>query len=187
MKQDYLWDKQGSDAEVERLEGLLSGFRYVDETEAPSNVVEFPVRTNGNRNSPWMMAMAACVAIGAIAIGAWTLSSNVDTPHIADVPVIAVDTAPLAAPVPATVAPPTTPAYPVADNANVRPTRIRYNTQKAAAPRRRPQKAVLDSAITKDEQQAYNQLMLALSITSSKLQIVRDSVNGTQESEVNNK
>ena len=188
MKQDYLWDKKGSDVEIERLEELLSGFRYVEESKAESNILEFPVRSSNNGNSHWILAMAACVGMGAIAIGAWTLLPDLEAPLIAEVPRVATDTAaPLTPPVPATVV---TAAIPTDTEAAAsdRPVRIRKYTQNTSVPTRRiVRKGGGHQTITKDEKLAYDQLMLALSITSSKLQIVRDSVNATQESEVNNK
>jgi hypothetical protein len=38
-----------------------------------------------------------------------------------------------------------------------------------------------DVQLTKEEQYAYDQLMLALSITSSKLKLVKDKVEGFEE------
>ena len=187
MKEDYLWDKKGSDAEIERLEGLLSGFRYVDEPAAPSNVVEFPDRRYEGRNTHWMIAIAASVAIGAVAIGAWTLSSSIEDPLIAGAPGSNAVAAPNAVETQVKNAV-EEPAQPILSRADIRPAKSRNSTHKAAfRARPRHRKPVVEDAFTKDELQAYNQLMLALSITGSKLQIVKDSVNGTQESEVNNK
>ena len=38
-------------------------------------------------------------------------------------------------------------------------------------------------ALTEEEKYAYGQLMLALSITGSKLKIVKDTINGVEEIE----
>jgi hypothetical protein len=42
-------------------------------------------------------------------------------------------------------------------------------------------------ALTQEERYAYHQLMLALSISSSKLKVVQDAINGVESNETSTK
>jgi hypothetical protein len=188
MKQDYLWDRSGSDDEIERLEGLLSVFRHNEAAPSKSIVIEFPVHgLNGGKK--WLFAVAASLAIGAFAIGAWRVSTDVDDASAIAEATSAVET-------------PSVNSSPAAvvkevdlSRAAIRAAAYTPRPTKARGTRRRASFAVLGKhpklagkpSFTKAEVQAYNQLMLALSITGSKLQIVKDSVNGFDEKDTNNK
>jgi hypothetical protein len=186
MKHDYLWDKKGSDAEIERLEGLLSGFGYREEPAAVSNVVAFPSKAKRNLQ-PWIFAMAACAALAAIAIGVWNLSAiseeaPVDTVrHVEEIklPELPAVTAPVdSTEHRASVVTAEQPSI----KANRRKAPIRH--KHTAAVRKRPNPTD-PTVLTAEERFAYNQLMLALSITTSKLQIVQDSINGVEDIKTN--
>lgn len=188
MKEDYLWDRSGHDAEVERLEELLSTFRFSDEIAPRSNVVEFRVRSRSGRQ-PWILAIAASVAIGSIAIGAWTLSSTVNETAPAESTQSNVEVRAADLPVIATIQIPqhANTVNPVSSS-RIRRGKNRASAQKAfLAGRTTRRKPAGSPSLTADETQAYNQLMLALSITSEKLQIVRDTVNGSDEKNSNNR
>jgi len=60
---DYLWDKSGEDADVERLEGLLGGLEYKGEAPEPVTVPPRDWR-------PLALAAAALIAVGGFV---WTL------------------------------------------------------------------------------------------------------------------
>lgn len=186
MKHDYLWDKTGSDPDVERLEELLSGFRYTGEAKPASNVIEFPSRS-GRSLKPWMFAMAACVTISAISVGFWITRSGSGEMTITPVAGVVQDIN--ASPILETAA----------SEPNDRPEIVRYAPKYAKAAKKprssMPRKAAValkrphrdNPILTREERYAYNQLILALTIAGSKLQVVRDSVNGLDENDTNNK
>ncbi|HYJ45177.1 MAG TPA: hypothetical protein VEV81_01095, partial [Pyrinomonadaceae bacterium] len=69
MKEDYLWDKSGEvDADIERLEGMLSGLRY----KRPAEPLPLPVvsRPRLRLNFPLLAAAAALVLL-LLAGGLW--------------------------------------------------------------------------------------------------------------------
>lgn len=187
MKEEYLWDKTGNDPEIERLEGLLSEFRYSEAARTESNIVEFPSRSK-TVLQPWAFAMAACLAVGAIAIGVWNLANPgsdatpVQTAQVATQaplmaepgvvgPIVESDMHSPSIDVPRPVA--------VVKRSRTTP-RPKYT---AVIRKRRDSSDTIN--LTKEEKYAYGQLLLALSITSSKLQIVTDSINGVDEIKTN--
>ncbi len=187
MKQDYLWDKTGNDAEIERLEGLLSGFRYMDEAPNGSNVVEFPTRSKRSLK-PLIFSMAACLAVGAVAIGIWNLSSITGEPTPLHV-VHETEAGPkpeLAVPVtPATREEPTLVLSKQAPVMMAKKNKPSLKQKYTAAANKGD--SVDKPRLTKEEKYAYGQLMLALSITSSKWQVVQDSINGVEDGRTNDR
>ena len=186
MKHDYLWDKTGSDPDIERLEELLSGFRYKGEAETASNVIEFPSRP-GRSMRPWIFAMAACVAISAISVGFWITRSG--SGEMPGAPVGGVTQDIVSSPILETAASAVSDASEIAGSAPKyaraakKPRSSMPRKATVALKRPRPDNTIL----TREERYAYNQLILALTIASSKLQVVRDSVNGLEENDTNNK
>ncbi len=189
MKEEYLWDKTGNNPEIERFEDLLSEFRYSEVARTESNIVEFPSRSKAVPQ-PWIFAMAACLLVGAIAIGVW----NLVKPAIEATPVqTAQGTRPdsimekpgVATPI-AEIDMNSTSTYMPRPIAGVRRinTSPRHKYTTVARKRRHSSGA---TNLTKEEKYAYGQLMLALSITSSKLQIVKDSINGVDDIKTNDR
>ena len=180
MKQDYLWDKTGSDPEIESLEDLLSGYAY---TATP------PPRIAKEEAVPFfrrLLDLKVLIPVGAAAVAmiAFGLSFLMRTPAPSSVALPTVAEAPRNI-----TAPPTTPdrsfqstaIEPVLKNTEIdRPTVIRA-AYRAAVKRTALRHAM--PKLTKEEKFAYDQLMLALSITSSKLKIVRDAANGNENSD----
>lgn len=209
MKEDYLWDKTGADPEIEMLENALQAFRY-RETALPVLPV-LPAKVVPLKREPFYkgfrfaLAAAACLTFGVLAFGVWfqilksniadsqasaTATQNQDgaalptTTATADLKAPAIDTA-------AVKNPNELPrertgnfkqssepkfnkvhhAFPV--NARRQETKAQNN------PATKPEDALI--RLTKEERYAYNQLMLALSITSSKLKMVKDKVEGLEE------
>ncbi|HEY0429148.1 MAG TPA: hypothetical protein VGC76_15315 [Pyrinomonadaceae bacterium] len=179
-KEDYLWDKTGSDPEIERLENALAVFRYKETAppELPAKVLPFTKKENTRSFFRFAYA-AACVAFVAIALGVWFQISN-KKPVVAEIR--------------------TEFAAPVIENkiADVVPVKDTEQSN-VAAPKQfinrkavKIQKAVYKNnlaareikvksatvALSKEEKYAYDQLMLALSITSSKLKLVSDKIEG---------
>jgi len=180
MNNDYLWDKTGDDAEVEQLEDLLSGFRYVetDPPELPAmNII--PVRASWQSRFGWILALgtaAAVVVLAAIYVQTLRMpqqptedkaaitAPNVDTTASVNTPPTPID-------IPAvTTAVPKKREAPRATQAIVKTRKPR-----AIAPllaRKEPAEK-----LTKEELYAYNQVKLALFITGSKLRTVSDVID----------
>ena len=186
MKEDYLWDKTGEDAEIEALENTLQAFRFQENAppELPQKVfvIEKPRR--------FFRFGLAFAAFAAVIIGvfsfAWLQMSDrnlaiedvaVQTDEPKNSEKIADDSF---------VAP--RPSAPIED-APPAPEKPVVVKARAVAPAARRNKSVSRKqkssepaeTLTAEEKYAYNQLMLALSITGSQLKIVKDKVQGIEE------
>ena len=179
MKNDYLWDRTGSDPETERLESMLEGlkFRPAEPPAAPAReIVLAPARGN------WLLrfglgfaaASAACVAL---IVG---LSAIRETPQ----PVIVAEESPAAVGKPeALPAPPAQPEYVKASYAPKRKPKPRPRKRTRPDAKFTPlpvEPRPLPETLTAEERDAYRQLMTALAITGENLNIVREKLNGTQ-------
>lgn len=194
MKEDYLWDKSGDDAEIRHLENALSAFRC-RETEPPALpqkvfTLEKPKRRGFFRLAFGLAAFASVVAVlslfwfqlaGGKAPVAETVS---ETNAVNRANKTAGDSFIEPREITATVKPSEVdkPSAAVPKVVKIR------QSIAPAAPRRqakfetRNKKAVEPAeTLTEEEQYAYDQLMLALTITSSKLKIVQDRINNVEE------
>ena len=179
MKEDYLWDKTGTDPAVEKLENALSVFRF-DESS-----LQIPVRAGapveGRRYFKFLSFGFAAAACACVAVIMWALWAPVSNPNRVSAPEQAIarpaeeilDTVDNKPDVPVIVdvkAPASNIGhYKNAVKKAVRPVAVAARVKKpapAAAP------------FTKEEIYAYNQLMLALSITSDKLNLVKEKIPG---------
>lgn len=193
MKEDYLWDKTGEDPDIEQLENALQVFRYKETApfELPAAKV-LPFRKEEpappRRIFSFTLAAAACLIFGMIALGVWLQVLNNNAEVHTDLtekamPEIAVP------PLPSPVADPDGLRVDNVENAKRFPARkiaairgkvpVNIRRKETKAPNARARKP--DDRLTKEEQYAYDQLMLALSITSSKFKLVKDKVEGTEE------
>ena len=212
-EQDYLWDKTGSDPEIERLEQALMMFRSKETAPPalPAKVLPFPEKIPGKiaEKTPrfrfsFAFAFAACAAIVLITFAVFFQLSNSKT-------AMSVDSA-------KTVEPETNSET---KNDSINTNRANVSSiEKAEIPKQveapkqitkqivqetakqnvvkkhenilaksRPNKTIAENAavktpavtLTAEEQNAYDQLMLALSITSSKLNIVKDKIERAEE------
>ena len=188
MKEDYLWNKTGDDAEIKRLEETLAVFR--SRTDMPPVIVPETAKEK-NGFSSWFtgfrLAFAAtATATAAIAIAAiliWfptsrgQLQVNVEevqpATNVAPPKVSTVVTPQESSEIPKTVTPTLAKANEPAVKQR-RPTQQRRKQTNFASQTARNDKP----AFTAEELYAYQQLMLALSITNSKLKIVRDTMTG---------
>ena len=190
MKEDYLWDKSGAaDPEIERLENALAVFRY-KETDAPAlpaKIIPFE-RKKPRGFFRLAFAFAACAAFVIVSLGVWFQFSNGKTEVAKD------STETSAPPVVEKIADEIT--VPKTENLIVekikRPTQsVRRDVIKIKKPV--PSIAGQDKTIarnvetkkttvklTKEEKYAYDQLMLALSVTSSTFKKVKDKVDGIE-------
>ena len=184
MKEDYLWDKTGEDAEIEKLENALMAFRYQESAppELPAKVFEIE-KQKPRRFFQFGFAFAAFASVVVILFAVWFQVSSskilviesvaeinepqnadkIKEPTIESVKVVNVPkqlSKPSAIKIRQTVAP------------TIRPNKLFARYKKVKAP---------TETLTAEEKYAYDQLMLALSVTSSSLQIVKDKVEGIEE------
>lgn len=182
MKEDYLWDKTGEDAEIQGLENVLKAFRYTETAppELPQKVFTVE-KAKPRKFFQFGFAFTAFAAVAVIFFAVWF--------QIADSKIPVIET------VAETTPPPSVDK--VSDEKIIKPDAIAPvkivattpQIRRNAAPNVRPKKAVLrrvkvkepTETLTAEEQYAYNQLMLALSITGSKLKIVKDKIDGIEE------
>jgi len=188
MKEDYLWDKSGSDAEIQRLENALSAFRLGAEAVPPVPMKLAPGRSIFRPKAFALRFAQAFCAIAVVAAGLWTISSH-SGPSQAGVQTVE-------QPAETEVAeershnrfvPDQTAATP-AKYAAARDTHKNQISRNRAFPRegkrrRGPEPARRNSqpALTSEERYAYDQLRLALSISGSKLKIIRETMDGSGE------
>lgn len=214
MNEDYLWDKIGSDAEIERLENAVAAFGYKETAPPmlptlPANVLPFK-KEPARRLFPLVgAAIAACLAFVAVGLGVLlpafvnetTIGESAKTIESAK-PVIDENSKPNAY----------EPVINDSPDANVEKPEIsfarrtgdskpsakseivkaRKNIQQNVQPTVYRKEAKADGVkfakaeirLTAEERQAYAQLRLALSITSSKLKLVKNKVEGVEEKTV---
>ncbi len=183
MKEDYLWNKTGEDAEIERLENVLMTFRYQETAipELPAKVFEIE-KEKPRRFFQIGFAFAAFASFVVILFAIWFQVSSSKIPVIEIVNETKInDKIDIKKPEVLPVKTVQNPKY--LSKSNV--IKMRQN----AAPIIRANKTIgrnikakaPTETLTAEEKYAYDQLMLALSITGSKLKIVKDKVQGIEE------
>lgn len=207
MKEDYLWDKTGGDPEIERLENALAAFGY-KETAPPvlptvsANVLPFK-KEPARRMFPLVCAAAACLAFAAAGLGillpafmsettnresAKTIESakpviNANESDINNLPDAAAEKPEVS------IAGKTENSKQFAKSKFVKARKnIQPNIQpvvyRKEAKSARVKIVKAEIRLTAEERYAYDQLRLALSITSSKLKLVKNKVEGVEEKSV---
>jgi hypothetical protein len=176
MKDDYLWDKTGKDAEIEKLEASLSAFQYKPVVAPSLPSPEIETRTTGLWRLRLVLIPAfAAVLIGTVVVFLWRQTAPRE---------VAADRTPVSQSVPEVIGGPSVtavnkgPAVSLAGTTSMPRKRVRAREQKKVALHVRRYAAV--TKLTREEKDAYDRLMLALAITSSKLRLVQDKVNGTE-------
>ncbi len=186
MKEDYLWDKTGADPEIQRLENALRVFRYRETAPPalPAKIIPFE-RKISRRFFRLAFAFAVCAAFIIVSLGVWLQISNEKIE-------VAKDSTE------ATVTPVSKKVFDkIADEKPDDLTVKKVEVQKQSAEQKfikvrkivpasvRQNKTIAQNVevnkaikLTKEEKYAYNQLMLALSITSSKLRLVEEKIYG---------
>lgn len=202
MKEDYLWDKTGQDFEIERLENALKAFRYQETAPPalPAKIIPFEKKSRFSFFR-FSFASAAFAALMFVCFGIWFQVSN-NTIEVGKdfaqtkITEIAKDSTETVAPLidkkisdeiqvkkadsfaAVKVETPKQFVKPgVVKVSKVVPTKIRQNNLIARNVVAKKPALIL----TKEEKYAYDQLMLALSITGSKLKLVSDKVSGGEE------
>ena len=193
MKEDYLWDKTGENPEIERLENALKVFRYqeIAPPALPAKIIPF------EKKSPrsffrFSFAATAFAALMIVCLGVWlqyspekievakdsaeTVAPQIDKKFSDEILVKKQDDL--------IVEKVETPKQSVKRNIvkirKIVPTNVRQNNLIA----RNVEAKKPAVKLTKEEKFAYDQLMLALSITSSKLKLVSDRIDGGEEQNV---
>jgi len=193
MKEDYLWDKTGESPEIERLENALKVFRYqeIAPPALPAKIIPF------EKKSPrsffrFSFASATFAALMIVCLGVWlqyspkkievakdsaeTVAPQIDKKFSDEILVKKPDDL--------IVEKVETPKQSVKRNIvkirKIVPTNVRQNNLIA----RNVEAKKPAVKLTKEEKFAYDQLMLALSITSSKLKLVSDRIDGGEEQNV---
>ena len=181
MKEEYLWDKTGGDVEIEGLENALKTFSY--RTIAPPGL---PAKSFVLEQKPQRRFVRLGFAFAAAAVvilaGVWFLIPDRNVAVGKESMKAAV---PQASTVRQTTAPPATKVElpKLKDTSTIIKTRhpIRQATRPINAVAFKTKDINPPVAFTDEEKYAYGQLMLALSITESKLKIVKDAITGNEE------
>jgi hypothetical protein len=175
MINDYLWDRTGSDADIERLESLLGGMKFQPDGPPAREIVIEPARPR------WFMRLGLGFAAASMATAAllFAIFPGGDTPYAV---VVEQEQRPTETKLTAKSQPDVeyakASATPQRPKKRVPKKRIRREARSAPMPE--PQRP-LPETFTAEERDAYRQLMTALAITGEKLSIVRDKLNGTEE------
>ena len=180
MNDEYLWNKKGSDAEIEGLEKAVRVFRY-EPTTPPELPAKSLVLTREPRRNFVRFGLAFASAAVVIVSIVWFMIPNRNTTVTHD-SVKAVE--PQLATVPQADAPPAARVELSTQKVTTAPIKARQIVRRAAKPLNTIAVKVRDKnppvKLTDEEKYAYGQLMLALSITESKLKIVTDAVSGSE-------
>jgi hypothetical protein len=202
MKENYLWDKTGGDIEIERLENALKAFRYqeIAPPALPAKIIPFE-KKSPFRFFRFSFASAAFAALMFVCLSVWLLYSPKKIEVAKDLPeakkievakdsretivsqIEKKDSDAILAEKPNDLIvgkvgkPKRAAKQNVAQVRKVVPTKIRQNNLIA----RNVEAKKPEVKLTKEEKYAYDQLMLALSITGSKLKLVSDKVSGGEE------
>jgi hypothetical protein len=186
MNEDYLWDKTGSDAEIEGLEDALSVFRYkqIDAPALPAKVLPFKKKETTRSFYKFAYAAAACIAFIAVSLGIMYKFAGDKPQETAQV-------------IPAAQIEPKIETVVTNDDAQAGEktfTTTPIVSRKAVKAKKYIAAPVLQTkfiaskskilpagTLTKEERYAYSQLMLALSITGEKLKLVSDKIEGNQQ------
>src|SRR5436189_270484 len=178
MNEEYLWSKKGSDREIETFESLLSEFRFKEgpPPELPaSNIVN--VSSQFKRRFSWaalFATAAAAVVLGMIWITRSTGESSVD---IANTPVQTIPASSASEKRTETTSS-FEPRAQTASLQSLKKPRFVKTVFRTRRDMRDPQPTVAKTEnLTRDERYAYDKLMLALSITGSKLKVVQDTID----------
>jgi hypothetical protein len=177
MNQEYLWSKTGSDAELEKLEGLLSEFRFDGKStvEQPATNT-IPVAAVPKRRFVLALSFAASAAM-IVLMTIWLIPPR---------------NAPVAKEEPKTESVPDAVEsrngdgiqYALVERAKTDASNqerlhfSRTQTKQHASKLSRGQVTkTAKENLTKEEKYAYDRLMFALSIAGSKLRVVQDTID----------
>ncbi len=197
MKNDnYLWDKSGSDPEIERLELALKIFRGQG-IEPPAIVPEFapmqfvPRETNSRGRFSFGIVSFACFMLAVFGLGVFLFNGNYyeraanKTPGDLKPSMSQTNNAKTEKPLIEerslnTEIREDVPVDLPAVKARYRKAKRNSSTKRKILRTKVPPPKAQSLELTAEEKYAYEQLMLALSITSSNLKAVKDKVRGSE-------
>ena len=191
MKEDYLWDKTGAaDPEIERLENALAVFRYqADEPPAlPAKIIPFE-RKEPRGFFRLGFAFAACAAFVMISASVWfqfsggkaeVAKDSTETNSSLIVEKVADETA-VKQPDDSIIKKVETPKRSVERSFVKAKKSVRVIDRQNGLSARNVEIKKPAVRLTKEEKYAYDQLMLALSVTSSTFKKVKDKVEGVED------
>lgn len=198
MKEDYLWDKTGSDPAIEKLETALRVFRCEETAPpaVPAKVLPFVKKAAPRKSFSFLRAVAACLALTSISLGVWIFVSNAKDELAGAIQQESLIKPEAARPItPLLESQPTTKSKsgdePVikktlyiepkssAESALTIKSSVKNSGRNNFSNRKlkRAEKAI---CLTEEEKYAYEQLMLALSITSRNLKLVKEKIDGAE-------
>ena len=193
MNDDYLWDKSGKpDPDIQELEEIVGTLRY------QPRELEIPPQIQVGRKSfiARGFAIAAAVALVMLGLGIWMnlqQEKTTDAPRAAAGPIDEKKLNDLTASVPATAVPAT--AVPASE---VPASEVLAGAPTTSAPPRRlplagnrtrprqPRTPQLSASEIAEARIAKDQLMLALRLASSKLNLAQKKTQGNSASEIHN-
>jgi hypothetical protein len=194
VKEEYLWNKIGEDPEIERLENALAVFRYV-ETEPPAlpaKIIPFE-RKKPRGFLRLAFGFAAFASLAIVCLGVWFQFSSgkievvKDLPKTVETPVVQRTHGEIIAKNPDVL--PVKKIEPTKKSIEIEQKVLKIKKVVPAIARqnnliaRRNEIKKPAVKLSEEEKYAYSQLMLALSITSSKLKLVEDKIYGTEKPE----
>ena len=191
MNDEYLWQKTGDDPEIEKLEQKLAVFRY---REAPFRIPAVEKAVEIPTVPRWRISLAFAFAVSLIAAmliaivfmrtsdrndsdTVFVASPELEIPSSSPPPAATTDEKKVT-PAPAQKVVPQFAHSKPGIVIRTQPRPDRRTKSKGPSP--------TTVALTEEEKYAYRQLMIALSVSSSKLKIVKDSINGTENIERTN-
>lgn len=194
MNEEYLWNKTGEDAEIEKLENALKAFRY-RETAPPAVRAEqlaFEERPPRRRWFPFVFAFASAAALILLA---FVFLFELSTKQVEEAKNFNEITVPKFEEKTETKNPVEETSIIPAENIEIEKSivqpkivKVRHTVHiskpltKTIARKTETKKSSVK--LTDEEKYAYGQLMLALSITGSKLKIVQDKIQNIDETSV---
>lgn len=179
MKEDYLWDRTGSDAGIEDLERTLGTLRFegttapgiTQQSEAPApRRFRFRLAFSGAAFASAVIAASVFFAVYGTLYDARELSVSLEN---RPTPVEAVEI-----PDPPAIAAPANVEFRTAAVPKSKAERTRVREK--PVPVSQPAIPAPDqfAMLTAEEREAYDNLMLALSVTTSSLKLVQEKANG---------
>jgi len=172
MNDEYLWNKTGTDSEIEEMEKALQSFRFqtTDPPALPGTIEILPEKRFFN-----FFKLGFAVAFAAALIVAMTLiwlrtPVNHSEKRSEFVKNGSEDVAAPVSPGPSST--------PIFEPPMPKPAVIKFKSPTTNATRAVKVIAKKEEKLKPEEKHAYDQLMTALAITSNELKLVKDKING---------
>lgn len=190
MNDEYLWQKTGEDPEIEKLEQKLAMFRYREiplRLPSTETAVEIAARPRWRLSLTFGFAASAMAALLVAVMLIAIIDNEPETVFVAS-PELELPSVPAAVTDEKKLAPTPAPAPSMKVVPQFARSKRGSNIHNQTDTERRQKTKDITSnssvaALTPEERYAYRQLMLALSISSSKLKIVRDTIDGKVNTE----